>query len=407
MADLQVQSVNLISPYANQPERRTRALVKARAGRKTRLSETGADGGPQDGYTDDYMELHAVFASVPHLKVGDYLTIDLDLDLPMADGPKPDDLIVPVFDQNVLCTHIGTTLSFVGNTLWCNDCGGAAADRTANGWLFEVAVEQPALPPSAKCGYARPGFPRQMCQQPAGHPSGQHSESPHPWDNTPEWSHIPDVDMSAYRGATNVESRLRSALVFALAYARGVHNTILNRSTITTTVTAEAVRQLEEALGERPTTTPDDVSPVQFAAGTGSRHQWCRYSGPGRGDCANSIGLPVDGFDPKDPNVADVYGIPHGWCDYCWMSHQNAQLEQALTHMAEAVVSMGEPLAFQMQEKLALAGHTRAYAAVARAAKEAQPTSDEMAEKLQEEHSKAWDARIAHRTERRGPRRCE
>lgn len=54
-------------------------------------------------------------------------------------------------------------------------------------------------------------------------------------------------------------------------------------------------------------------------------HVWCRFAGEGRGDCAHFIGLPGKSIpcqhDGPDDTV-DVYGIPNGWCEYCWCSHQ-------------------------------------------------------------------------------------
>lgn len=41
----------------------------------------------------------------------------------------------------------------------------------------------------------------------------------------------------------------------------------------------------------------------------------CKLAGPGRGDCEHFIGL----FDGQKN---DHYGIPEGWCDYCWASYR-------------------------------------------------------------------------------------
>ena len=54
--------------------------------------------------------------------------------------------------------------------------------------------------------------------------------------------------------------------------------------------------------------------------------RWCRLAGPGRGDCEHYVGLP----DTLDETTTDEYGIPHGWCDYCWLSHQLAEAHAAL-----------------------------------------------------------------------------
>jgi len=59
------------------------------------------------------------------------------------------------------------------------------------------------------------------------------------------------------------------------------------------------------------------------------RHQWCRYSGPGRGDCHHFIGVPEN----LNEDTCDTYGIPHGWCDYCWASYRR---DQAVSDMVAA-----------------------------------------------------------------------
>lgn len=60
------------------------------------------------------------------------------------------------------------------------------------------------------------------------------------------------------------------------------------------------------------------VPTATATAGVGCRHQWCRYSGPSRGDCLHYYGVP----NTLDSNTTDGYGIPHGWCDYCWAAYQ-------------------------------------------------------------------------------------
>ena len=52
----------------------------------------------------------------------------------------------------------------------------------------------------------------------------------------------------------------------------------------------------------------------------------CKLSGPGRGDCEHFVGLP----DVLDETTTDEYGIPHGWCDYCWQSHRLSALREQL-----------------------------------------------------------------------------
>lgn len=64
-----------------------------------------------------------------------------------------------------------------------------------------------------------------------------------------------------------------------------------------------------------------ETTPTRQTDTKGSRHQWCRYSGPGRGDCEHSIGVP----DELTDDNTDEYGIPDGWCDYCWLSRRLTQ----------------------------------------------------------------------------------
>lgn len=62
-----------------------------------------------------------------------------------------------------------------------------------------------------------------------------------------------------------------------------------------------------------------------------SPHQFCRYAGPGRGDCEHFVGRPT----VMDKITCDEYGIPYGWCDYCWLRQQNADLWERI-HILEA-----------------------------------------------------------------------
>ena len=55
---------------------------------------------------------------------------------------------------------------------------------------------------------------------------------------------------------------------------------------------------------------------------------WCQYSGEGRGDCMHFIGLPSTFEHPKD---VDEYGIPHGWCAYCWCSYERDKFNNELS----------------------------------------------------------------------------
>jgi hypothetical protein len=65
--------------------------------------------------------------------------------------------------------------------------------------------------------------------------------------------------------------------------------------------------------------------------GQPSNHVWCRFAGPGRGDCKHFLGLPVK----LDETTTDEYGIPHGWCEYCWSSHQRDDLQHQLAESRE------------------------------------------------------------------------
>lgn len=66
-------------------------------------------------------------------------------------------------------------------------------------------------------------------------------------------------------------------------------------------------------------------------ASASSRHQWCRYSGPGRGDCEHSVGVPTI----YDETTTDEYGIPNGWCDYCWASFRLRWCESRIIELEE------------------------------------------------------------------------
>jgi len=62
-------------------------------------------------------------------------------------------------------------------------------------------------------------------------------------------------------------------------------------------------------------------------------HIWCRLSGPGRGDCEHFIGLP----DKIDDSATDEYGIPFGWCEWCWLVFKFEELNKVYKN-AKAVV---------------------------------------------------------------------
>ena len=45
----------------------------------------------------------------------------------------------------------------------------------------------------------------------------------------------------------------------------------------------------------------------------------CKLSGQGRGDCEHFIGLP----EKFNETTTDEYGIPLGWCDFCWIEFRS------------------------------------------------------------------------------------
>lgn len=57
-----------------------------------------------------------------------------------------------------------------------------------------------------------------------------------------------------------------------------------------------------------------------------TKRVWCRLAGPGRGDCLHAVGIP----EVLDETTTDEYGIPHGWCEYCWASYRLGQVESYL-----------------------------------------------------------------------------
>jgi hypothetical protein len=70
-----------------------------------------------------------------------------------------------------------------------------------------------------------------------------------------------------------------------------------------------------------------------FEITSASKHVWCRFAGPGRGDCAHFIGLPgksIPGQHDGLDDTVDEYGIPNGWCEYCWLEHRYAELQKQL-----------------------------------------------------------------------------
>jgi len=58
-----------------------------------------------------------------------------------------------------------------------------------------------------------------------------------------------------------------------------------------------------------------------------AKRVWCRFAGPGRGDCEHYVGIPKE---EKYPETVDEYGIPHGWCEYCWSVEKRNRLTALL-----------------------------------------------------------------------------
>ena len=60
---------------------------------------------------------------------------------------------------------------------------------------------------------------------------------------------------------------------------------------------------------------------------------WCRFKGPGRGDCFHFVGLPersIPGQHDGPDDTVDEYGIPNDWCEYCWLSYKYEQLQKTI-----------------------------------------------------------------------------
>jgi hypothetical protein len=67
------------------------------------------------------------------------------------------------------------------------------------------------------------------------------------------------------------------------------------------------------------------IDPSNTVSGINSEHIWCRFAGLGRGDCEHFVGLPgksIPGQHDGPDDTVDVYGIPNGWCEYCWSCHK-------------------------------------------------------------------------------------
>ena len=67
-----------------------------------------------------------------------------------------------------------------------------------------------------------------------------------------------------------------------------------------------------------------------------AKRVWCRFAGPGRGDCEHYVGIPKE---EKYPETVDEYGIPHGWCEYCWSVEKRNRLTALLEKKDEEISS--------------------------------------------------------------------
>lgn len=63
----------------------------------------------------------------------------------------------------------------------------------------------------------------------------------------------------------------------------------------------------------------------------------CKLAGKGRGDCKHFIGVP----EVLNDKTTDCYGVPNGWCDYCWLAYrlenQSPRAGLSLTELREIV----------------------------------------------------------------------
>ena len=85
-------------------------------------------------------------------------------------------------------------------------------------------------------------------------------------------------------------------------------------------------RKGNEAMIRRTFLKPYEITALRKHLNEGQGHQWCRYSGPGRGDCLHFVGVP----ETLDETTCDEYGIPHGWCDYCWLQYRFEHLNEGM-----------------------------------------------------------------------------
>lgn len=77
---------------------------------------------------------------------------------------------------------------------------------------------------------------------------------------------------------------------------------------------------------------------------SGPENVWCRFAGPGRGDCEHFVGLPgksIPGQHDGLDDTVDVYGIPNGWCEYCWISHKLKLAEQEIIRLKQLLKKHG------------------------------------------------------------------
>lgn len=88
-------------------------------------------------------------------------------------------------------------------------------------------------------------------------------------------------------------------------------------------------------------------------------HVWCRFAGVGRGDCEHFVGLPgksIPGQHDGPDDTVDCYGIPNGWCEYCWAQHQLIEANQRISDLTELLDSHRQQYADKCLEVIRLTG---------------------------------------------------
>ena len=72
----------------------------------------------------------------------------------------------------------------------------------------------------------------------------------------------------------------------------------------------------------------------------GVRNGVCALSGPGRGDCEHSVGLPgvsIPGQHDGPDGTVDCYGTPNGWCQRCWDIRQLSELQARVSELEAGI----------------------------------------------------------------------